>query len=96
MTGHLFTVICDFAGGTYVSQVRTADERQALSAWAEGLRKDRPTGDEADDIATETSEDADALVPLDRLTGVWCWTGTVRGFRTCEHRPIWLMAARAP
>lgn len=74
MADHLFTVVCEFDGGSYVSQVRARDERQALVEWGHALRTERPMGDDADRIASELSGDADAPAPLSGLAGVWCWT----------------------
>lgn len=77
MTEHLFTLICEFDGGTYVSQVHAYDEQQALVAWSEVLRSERPIGDHADRIAGEALDGGSNLTALKGLSGVWCWTGTV-------------------
>jgi hypothetical protein len=73
---YLFTVVCDFNGGTYVQQVSASDEHQALAAWADAIRRDKPMGSDAALIADEVSIDGKP-VPLDGLSSVWCWTSTV-------------------
>lgn len=79
MTEQLFTVLCEFRGGTYVAQVRARDEQGAFMAWASVLRRDRPMGDEADQIAAEVIEETEPLNVLTGLSGVWCWTANVEG-----------------
>jgi len=75
----LFTVIYEFLGGTYVSQVRAGDEQHAFAAWADVLRRDRPMGVEAERIANAVMEEAEPLNALNGLTGAWCWTTNVQG-----------------
>ena len=79
MTERLFTVLCEFRGGTYVSQVRASDEQHAFKAWADVLRRDRPMGAEADQIAMRVIEETERLNALTDLSGVWCWTANVEG-----------------
>lgn len=79
MHSHLFTVLCEFDGGSYVSQVDALNERHALVAWADGLRTDRPMGGDADQIANEALRDTTVPVALVGLEGVWCWTTNVAG-----------------
>lgn len=79
MSEQLFTVLCEFRGGTYVSQVHARDEQNAFIAWAGVIRRDRPMGDEADHIATEVVNATEPLNALNGLSGVWCWTAHVEG-----------------
>jgi hypothetical protein len=79
MIKQLFTVLCEFRGGTYVSQVRALDEQHAFMAWADALRRDRPMGDEVDKIARKVIEETEPLNALNGLSGVWCWTANVEG-----------------
>ena len=38
----LFTIVCEYAGGTYISQVRAADHEKAIIEWAALLRREQP------------------------------------------------------
>ena len=73
----LFTIVCDFDGGTYVSQVRASDEAHALMEWAALLRLEQSIGRASEPIARSIASDGDRPVPLDGLSGVWCWTASV-------------------
>ena len=84
VTTYLFTVVCDFNGGTYVQQVSAKDEHHALAAWADAIRRDRPMGSVAELIADKVSIDCQPTA-LDGLSGVWCWTSTVNGQLTLAN-----------
>jgi len=73
----LFTVVCEYHGGTYISQVRGRDEQQAMTEWAALLRGERPIEGASDRIARAVTESENTPVPLTGLNGVWCWTATV-------------------
>lgn len=77
MSDLLFTFICEFDGGTYVSQVHAADELKALAAWRNLLRHTRPMGETADLIAYDVSDEIAGPIPLDGLERVWCWSTSV-------------------
>lgn len=72
-----FTFVCEYAGGTYVSQVEADDERQALQAWSSLLRAEQPIEGVSARIADEAGDRGAVLSPLDGLVGVWCWTASV-------------------
>lgn len=72
-----FTIICDYKGGTYISQVQANDAAQSVTAWAEFLRRERPIPDASELVAQATRENPTDIVPLDGLIGAWCWTGKV-------------------
>ena len=76
MARSLFTVVCEFDGGTYVSQVRASDERHALIAWAALLQREKPVPSASDRIAASVI-DEDSLTRIDDLIDVWCWTARV-------------------
>lgn len=72
----LFTVIFEFRGGTYISQVRSEDEASALLVWARDLdpkhiqhfgakRKEQLVKAVQEPLLTEP-------VPLEGLVNVWC------------------------
>ena len=71
-----FTIICDYKGGTYISQVQAGNAAQSMTAWAEFLRRERPVPDASELIAQAAQENPTDIVPLDGLIGAWCWTGT--------------------
>lgn len=81
MPERLFTVVCEFRGGTYISQVRATDERDAVRAWTEMLVRERPikrvSANLAKSVAARTADYPP--VALDGLTGVWCFTGSCGG-----------------
>lgn len=74
MSDPLFTFICEFDGGTYVSQVHAADEQKAITVWEGLLRHTRPMGERTDLIADAASEEIDPPILLNGLKGVWCWS----------------------
>lgn len=77
MAALLFTIMCEFDGGTYISQVRATNEQQALMAWSEVLRRERPMGSDSVLIADEAVAGNDGLTGVEGLSGVWCWAGMV-------------------
>jgi len=74
MAGRLFTIACEFRGGTYISQVRASDERDAVREWADLLRRQRPIKKVSTYIARRMSDrfDDDPPTALEGLSGVWC------------------------
>ena len=85
MTDHRFTVVCEFDGGTYVSQVSGRDEREALAAWSDDLLSTRPMGDDASLIAAAVVDDPDTPTPLAGLEGVSCWTANIDNRLVLAH-----------
>ncbi|RJG55926.1 hypothetical protein D0Z70_07805 [Sphingobium terrigena] len=77
MANQLFTIMCEFDGGTYLSQVHAPDEQQALIAWSEVVARERPMGDDALLIAYTAAAGKDDLTAVAGLSGVWCWSGMV-------------------
>jgi hypothetical protein len=73
----LYTIVCDYAGGTFVSQVQATDEHDALAQLAAVLSNERTLGDASDRVAKAALAGDSELVPLEGLIGVWCWTATV-------------------
>lgn len=72
----LFTFILEFAGGTYVAQVRADSADQALKSWATGLSA------EALGAAPSTVEELrrcfvdDAPTAIQGVASVWCASAT--------------------
>ena len=74
----LFTFVCDYAGGTYVSQTRAASETKAVDWWIENLKIEKFIPKVSTVIAenlrqaVESSNDLEFyLAPLDGLKDVW-------------------------
>jgi hypothetical protein len=67
----LYTLVLDYAGGTYVSQVTAATEREALTQWTAKLSTEQIAGYASGEVA-EVYERGVHLVPLTGLKGVWC------------------------
>jgi hypothetical protein len=69
-----FTIVCDFRGGTYVSQVRAVDEVCAVREWAHYLRSEKPILRVSGHLAKQVEADLDDFPPvaLQGLNGVWC------------------------
>jgi hypothetical protein len=68
----LFTMILDYAGGTYISQVSTANEQEAFGAWLARLRSGEIGIAVAQEVAESFDESDGGIEPLDGLDGVWC------------------------
>jgi len=77
MARNLYTIILDFRGGTYISQVEAADEVDAARQWAVSLAAEKPIGPPSAALSKTVIEELDAdgeLVALENLQGVWCIT----------------------
>ena len=75
----LFTVILDYEGGTYISQVHSTSTRTALFAWLKRLPKARIPGIGKRAIASLRSSLAEEqVVTLSRLSQVWCASCSLR------------------
>ena len=76
----LYTVILEYAGGTYIGQVHAADVGGAVRSWAEGVAtgsiRELPPG-VGPALAGELA--GDEPTPLAGLRGVWCCTASVHG-----------------
>jgi len=88
-----FTLIADFAGGTYISQRRASTPARAVASWARSFDFSViprvPVAALPEFRADITS---DTLVPIDGVRGVWCASALLgrRGFllhvvRTATH-----------
>ena len=81
MSGRFYTAICEFRGGTYVSQLFAADEVDAVRLWSEKIAKEKPIPRVSAHLAKNALRelDLDPPIPLEGLTGVWCFMCTVGG-----------------
>jgi hypothetical protein len=74
----LYTVVLDYAGGTYIAQVQASSPATALSKWVSKIRKE-----DAGEWGIRRKVLAEIIrgqevVPLDGCVNVWCVCGTVR------------------
>ncbi len=85
--GRLYTVVCEYAGGTYVSQITAEDERTAVVNWAMAFREDRPAAKGsrrlADDVLGRLGSEPPVAVP--GLAGVWRLAAVARGKASQLH-----------
>jgi hypothetical protein len=74
-----FTIVCEFDGGTYVSQVEAADQVEAVRRWAVNIRIEKPIPGATAYVAKAVLREMDqyGLAALDGLKGVWCFTASV-------------------
>jgi hypothetical protein len=78
MDRSLFTFVCDYAGGTYVSQTYATSEIEAVNWWIDNLKSEKfipkisTVIAEKFRAAVETGDDADFyLASLNGLKNVW-------------------------
>ena len=84
----LFTLVLDYRGGTYVSQVRAASPRRALSLWAQRLHSQGVPG-----VGGATADRAQAEItamgipptPVEGLPHVWCSSLLISGHLALLH-----------
>ena len=69
----LFTVVLDFGGGTYISQVRARSAPVALRLWAKSEALSKVQGLTSRDRG-KLAESLDEPVKLDGLKNAWCAT----------------------
>jgi hypothetical protein len=73
MTVRRYTVLCEFRGGTYVSQVSGSDVHEAVKSWTDYLARDRPIPQYSTNLAKAIAAQAEDTAPaaLEGLAGVW-------------------------
>jgi hypothetical protein len=75
-----YTLIMEYAGGTYVSQLHAASPKSACVKWAQGLDVSQVCG-----LGRRSQESLIAAmreevpIPLGGLSNVWCATTLIRG-----------------
>jgi hypothetical protein len=75
-----YTIVIDFAGGTYISQVRATSPKAAGVKGVKSLDVSQifGLGEKTKTSLVEQLQE-DNPVPLNELTNVWCTTGYVNG-----------------
>jgi len=81
MASILYTFICEYDGGTYLSQALASNQHSALMNWARDFSVEEIPRDISLEIARSALEVLDAnefdITPINGLVGVWCWTTVV-------------------
>ena len=79
MAPHLFTLLCEYDGGSHLHQVYASDAHAALLKWASVVKAEKPLGHAASErvarlaAATPVADEVE-ITPVKGLTGVWCWS----------------------
>ncbi len=73
---HIYTILLDYAGGTYIAQTRATDERAAVRDWLEMLKLERAAGAISEEVAASFDGGVAEPTPLDGLTSTWCVTAS--------------------
>lgn len=82
----LFTVVLDFAGGTYISQVEAKSADAAPTAWATKLEPGEVRGmGEASIQVLRAAMAKESPVRLEGLVQAWCVSAVVRGRLALVH-----------
>lgn len=82
----LYTIVFDFRGGTYVSQVAAADPASALAAWVKATNSQhlRELSESERDILAEKLFES-PLVRVDGVRNVWCQSAAVHDALALLH-----------
>lgn len=78
----LFTLILEYRGGTYASQVAAASPTKALRAWADKLDGQAVQSlgrKRTHALVKATRGGAEAPLSLEGIANVWCWSVVVGG-----------------
>ena len=76
-----YTVIVQYDRGTYISQVRAADDHQAVLAWCDAFPTSGAPEDLAglaDEVRLDTMDDKSEPTPITGLSFVWCCSAIYR------------------
>ena len=67
----LFTIICEYDGGTYIAQANASSPKDAVSTWlgTRGLAKHIP---KTVQLAIKEALNEEPPVPVDDCKNVWC------------------------
>ena len=82
MPSNRYTIICEFRGGTYISQIEAEDELDALDQWCAIIQTDKPIPRSSAHVAKAVRrdiKDRERAAPLDGLVGVWCFSSLMGG-----------------
>jgi len=76
----LYTFIMEYAGGTFISQVKASSPGSACVKWAENLVVPRGSGlgAKSKDLLVEQMKE-EPPAALDGMSNAWCTTALLRG-----------------
>jgi len=73
----LYTIILEFKGGTYISQIRAISERAAVSQWAQSLDEKVSEVALADRQKLSVEFNAENPLALNGTVNAWCASALV-------------------
>ena len=73
-----YTVLLDYAGGTYVSQCTATDAWQALRTWVSGLHENEAAGAISEEVAEAFDGEMGRPVHIQGLKNAWCATASAK------------------
>ena len=71
-----YTFICDYNGGTYISQVKADFLKEAILLWAKQLEWPKLSILKRKQLDKQIDDDP---IPLDGIENVWCVTFRIEG-----------------
>jgi hypothetical protein len=75
----IYTFMMEYAGGTYISQVKATSPKSACSKWAQSLDVSQISGLHERSKQTLLKQmKEEAPLPLDGLLNAWCITANLR------------------
>ncbi|WP_428680286.1 hypothetical protein [Sphingopyxis sp.] len=80
-----YTILCEFRGGTYVSQSVAASAREAVDEWCMEMATKPPVADLSAALAQIFEANSEGPTPLDGLENVWCKSGECDGDLALLH-----------
>lgn len=80
MCKRLFTLVLDYAGGTYLSQRWASSPTEAVRDWLASESRQRAVG-----ARTADALGAIDLTPVQGLSGTWCWSAEADGDLILMH-----------
>lgn len=75
---HLYTIVLEYAGGTYVAQVEATNESAAFRVWISKLRWEQIADAVSAEVGAAFGASDDEPISLNGLTGVWCASACAR------------------
>ena len=75
---NLYTIILDYAGGTYVTQIEAKSENAALRVWVSKLKWEWVADCISEEVAAAFAGSGDEAVALDGLSEVWCASASAK------------------
>jgi hypothetical protein len=73
----IYTLICEYLGGTYIAQVRSNSPGEAVSSWL-GAHSARQYIPHAARSAVKASLADNSPVPVDDCSNVWCLSASTK------------------